>query len=219
MNDNGLFIAFESTIDGLGKSTQAEELYLRLLQDGYDVILTKEPGYDEVGSQIRKLLLNKEYDLNKETELFLFNADRSFHCHKLIKPSLEQGKIVISDRYFLSTLAYQGARGWEHQILWNLHYVATDGLMPDLNIVLDGKSFKQMDKNDSFESLDNEFYKKVRFNIFEYAAITSPDTCAILSGNQDQEVLADKIYQIVNDRYIKTKGERLAKIGKMQKLS
>ncbi|MCD6559032.1 dTMP kinase [Palaeococcus sp. (in: euryarchaeotes)] len=136
----GMFIVLEG-IDGAGKSTQARLLAQWFEKRGYEVVLTKEPTDTPFGKLIRKLVLigGKEgiidgARISHEAEALLFAADRAEHVHKLIKPSLEQGKVVISDRYFYSSLAYQWARGLDLEWLVDLNRFA---VRPDLVILLD----------------------------------------------------------------------------------
>ncbi|WP_456321735.1 dTMP kinase [Palaeococcus sp. (in: euryarchaeotes)] len=136
----GMFIVLEG-IDGAGKSTQARLLAQWFEKRGYEVVLTKEPTDTPFGNLIRKLVLigGKEgiidgARISHEAEALLFAADRAEHVHKLIKPSLEQGKVVISDRYFYSSLAYQWARGLDLEWLVDLNRFA---VRPDLVILLD----------------------------------------------------------------------------------
>ena len=136
----GMFIVLEG-IDGAGKSTQAKLLAQWFEKRGYEVVLTKEPTDTPFGKLIRKLVLigGKEgiidgARISHEAEALLFAADRAEHVHKLIKPSLEQGKVVISDRYFYSSLAYQWARGLDLEWLVDLNRFA---VRPDLVILLD----------------------------------------------------------------------------------
>ncbi len=105
----GSLIVFEG-IDGTGKSTQLELLAAHLRASGYDVVTTKEPTEGEFGRRIRKLYLNRD-EVTREEELDLFLRDRRDHVEHLIQPSLAEGKIILCDRYYLSTMAYQGAAG------------------------------------------------------------------------------------------------------------
>lgn len=136
----GIFIVLEG-IDGAGKSTQAKLLAKWFEEKGYEVVLTKEPTDTAFGKLIRRLVLTGGKEgiidgarISHEAEALLFAADRAEHVHKLIKPSLEQGKVVISDRYFYSSLAYQWARGLDLDWLVDLNRFA---VRPNLTILLD----------------------------------------------------------------------------------
>lgn len=106
----GFLIAFEG-VDGSGKTTQAEMLAASLKKDGYQVVLTREPTHGPVGQKLQAYLLGPSRHLSPEEELHLFNEDRREHVEQVINPSLEQDKVVITDRYYYSTVAYQGALG------------------------------------------------------------------------------------------------------------
>lgn len=133
----GYFISFEGN-DGSGKSTQAKELARRLSQNGYDVLLTREPGGTAIGERIRELLLTREHDeMDKLTEAQLYAAARAQHVRQVIKPALEAGKLVISDRYVDSSLAYQGAgRGLGIELVRAINAPAVGSCMPDTTVFL-----------------------------------------------------------------------------------
>src|SRR2546428_1554965 len=134
----GLFITFEG-IDGCGKSTQREPLAEQLRQRGFEVVVTREPGGTEIGEGIRRLLISDaSIHIAPTTELLLYVAARAQHVAELIKPSVDAGRIVISDRYTDSTVAFQGyGRGFDLEMVAKLNGFATSGLVPDLTIVFD----------------------------------------------------------------------------------
>ncbi len=134
----GLFITFEG-IDGCGKSTQRGLLAQQLAQRGFEVVVTREPGGTVIGEGIRQLLVSDaSVHLAPTTEILLYVAARAQHVAELIKPSLEAGRIVISDRYTDSTVAFQGhGRRLDLEIVERLNRFATAGLIPDLTIVFD----------------------------------------------------------------------------------
>lgn len=126
----GVLIVFEGT-DGTGKSTQLLLLSRYLQNKGYPVITTREPTDGQFGQKIRELYVNRsKYSQDQELELFL--ADRREHVHQLLIPALEQGKVILCDRYFLSTAAYQGARGFDPDAILELNSFAPD---PDLALL------------------------------------------------------------------------------------
>lgn len=133
MNDRprkGLLIVFEGT-DGTGKSTQLQLLSQLLLQQGYPVITTREPTDGQYGQRIRQLYTNRE-NCSHQEELELFLADRREHVTGLITPALSQGKIILCDRYFLSTAAYQGAIGFDPENILKQNSFAPD---PDIALL------------------------------------------------------------------------------------
>ena len=132
-----MFITFEG-IDGVGKSTQADLLQDWLTQLGKDVIRTMEPGGTELGVEIRHMLLHRKGEVSPRSEALLYAADRAHHVATKIRPSLAAGKVVISDRYLDSSVAYQGAaRELDVTEVRNISLWAVDGLLPDLTVLLD----------------------------------------------------------------------------------
>ncbi|NJE03447.1 dTMP kinase [Thermococcus sp. MV11] len=173
----GMFIVIEG-IDGAGKSTQAKLLAEWFEKKGHEVVLTKEPTDTAFGKLIRKLVLTGGKEgiidgarISHEAEALLFAADRAEHVAKLIKPSLEAGKIVISDRYFYSSLAYQWARGLDLEWLIDLNRFA---IRPDLVILLDlpvKESMKRINGRSIKTEFDKiaELQKRVRENYLKLA--------------------------------------------------
>lgn len=162
-----MFITFEGP-DGAGKTTQIALLSKRLASDGWEVVTTREPGGTRVGALIRDLLLDSGHAVSATTEAYLMTADRAEHVRQVIRPALDRGAVVISDRYLDSTLAYQGGgRGLDRGDLLSLQNLATQGLRPDMTLLLDlpvhtgldrklvGKSGNRMDH----ESID--FHQRV----------------------------------------------------------
>jgi dTMP kinase len=134
----GLFITLEG-IDGCGKSTQREMLAEQLKKRGFDPVVTREPGGTVIGEGIRQLLVSDaSVHIAPTTELLLYVAARAQHVAELIRPSVEAGRIVISDRYTDSTVAFQGyGRGLDLEVIETLNRFATGDLKPDLTIVFD----------------------------------------------------------------------------------
>ncbi len=168
----GKFITFEG-IDGSGKSTQ-----LRLLADdlrfrGYNVVTTHQPGGTPLGRRLREAFLETDENVSPMAELLLFGADRAQHVEFLIKPSLAEGKVVISDRYADATVAYQGAgRGFSKTVINQVVKLATGGLKPGLTLFFDlpvetglQRTGKRDEMGESRNRLDREsieFYQRVR---------------------------------------------------------
>ena len=173
----GIFITLEGT-EGSGKSTQAARLAESLRAEGHAVLLTREPGGTPVAEQLRAVLLkNNSESLAAETEAFVILAARRQHVDHVIAPALQQGAIVICDRFVDSTLAYQGyARGLDLKTLRTMNTWATDGLAPDLTLLFDlpvatGLRRRQRDTAGQ-NRLDREttrFHEQVRAGFLELA--------------------------------------------------
>ena len=169
----GKFITFEG-IDGSGKSTQLRMLSSELLVRGLSVMQTCEPGGTPLGRRLREAFLETEENVAPLAELLLFAADRAQHVNFLVKPALEAGKIVLSDRYADATVAYQGAgRGFSEDVINQIIELATDGLKPDLTLFFDLPIEQALQRTDSRSSntgesknrMDKEtfgFYERVR---------------------------------------------------------
>jgi len=133
----GTFITFEG-IDGSGKSTQLRLLAQYLRSQGCELLLSREPGGTPVGLRLREALLDVRGEVDPLTELLVFAADRAQHVRKVIRPALEKGAVLISDRYADATRAYQGAgRGFSPELIAEIIELATGGLVPDLTVLFD----------------------------------------------------------------------------------
>lgn len=164
-----MFITFEGC-DGAGKSTQIRELYNKLVDIGLDVVVTREPGGTNFGEIVRNILLDPQGpNRTALAELFLYSASRAELVAKVIKPALDEGRIVISERYIDSTWVYQGyAGGISVCDIEIINTIATGNLVPDLTLILDVSdpriiqhrlAFKRKDK---IESRDEDYHTKVR---------------------------------------------------------
>jgi dTMP kinase len=132
-----MFVAFEGG-EGSGKSTQVALLATALREAGHQVTVTYEPGATEIGAHIRELVLHHTTPLSARAEALLFAADRAHHVHTVIRPALARGEVVLTDRYVDSSLAYQGSgRQLSMDEVRQLSQWATDGLRPDLTVLLD----------------------------------------------------------------------------------
>lgn len=133
----GWFIALEG-VDGVGKSTQIRQLADWLTRDGHAVVTCRDPGSTELGESVRDLLLHSSLDMDRRSEMLLYMAARAQLVAEVIRPSMEAGKIVLSDRFLLSNVVYQAyAGGLAVDDVWTVGRVATGGLLPDLTFVLD----------------------------------------------------------------------------------
>lgn len=159
-----MFITFEGP-EGAGKSSVANILARWLHETGRDVATTREPGGSHFGPKVRSILL-EEGELSPEAELFLFLADRAEHVSKSIRPWLEEGKVVLCDRFADSTVVYQGyGRGLDLQTLRELNRLACAGLEPDLTFLLDiapETSLKRLTAKDRMDREPLEFHERVR---------------------------------------------------------
>ncbi len=168
-----LFITFEG-IDGCGKSTQAVMVYKLLQSQGYKVKLLREPGSTAVSEKIRDILLDKNSKISDITELLLYEAARSEITAQEIQPALKSGTIVLCDRFYDSTTAYQGyGRKLDIRMVKSLHKVAALGIVPDLTLVFDvdiPTAFSRRGKNlDRLESQSKAFFIRVRAGFMEIA--------------------------------------------------
>lgn len=171
-----MFITFEG-IDGVGKSTQLDLLETWLIQKGKEVIRTLEPGGTELGQEIRHLLLHRKGDVAPRAEALLYAADRAHHVATKIRPALALGKVVLSDRYFDSSVAYQGAaRELDVTQVRDISLWAVDNLLPDLTILLDltaEQAILRRNKTgvepDRLEQEKVEFFERAREQYLELA--------------------------------------------------
>ena len=186
----GYFITFEGA-DGCGKTTQSKLVQEYLENSGYEVVWTREPGAIGLGQKIRELLLHYDGDVAPMCEAFLFLADRAQHIEHLIKPAVDEGKIVICDRHTDSTIAYQGyGRGEDINQLKYLNNLATGSIKPDLTFVFDvatDVAQKRVgDEKDRMESAGIEFHKKVRQGYLEIAK-QEPERVKVIDANNNIE--------------------------------
>lgn len=199
-HDPGLLITFEG-IEGSGKTTQAQRLYEYLrAKHGDRVIFTYEPGDTEVGRRIREILIDKRYVIDAWTELFLYLADRVAHVEQVIKPALDEGKIVISDRYADSSVAYQGAGGVPIDTIRKFNEVATFGIKPQLTVLLDlpvEEGLTRLGERDRIEAKDVEFHQTVRRYYLELAR-SEPDRFVVLDGSKPEDEIFETIVGIVD---------------------
>jgi len=198
-----LFITFEGG-EGSGKSFQAKELYRRLFQLAIPALLTHEPGGTPFGKKLaRWLKWAQGIDISPLTELMLFNASRAQLVAEVIQPGLESGKVVISDRYTDSTTAYQGyGRGLDLEMVRATNNAATQGLKPDLTILLDisaeeGFARKKAKSRDRFEQEALAFHRRVREGYLELAR-ADPERWLVVDASQSREKIAEIIWRSVN---------------------
>lgn len=175
--EGSLFITFEGG-DGSGKTTQIQKVRAWFEERGYAVLVTREPGGTEMGTELRRLVQNGPEDVDPRTEALLYAADRAYHVATVIRPALEAGTVVLGDRYIDSSVAYQGAaRALGVDEIRSLSAWATEGLEPRLTFLLDlppevGARRKD-GKRDRLERESGEFHKRVRR---EYLRIAEENT-------------------------------------------
>jgi dTMP kinase len=204
----GKFITFEG-IDGSGKSTQLRMLAGDLRQRTIDVITTCQPGGTPLGRRLREAFLETEETVAPMAELLLFAADRAQHVEFLIKPALEEGRIVISDRYADATAAYQGAgRGFDPATVTKVISLATGGLEPDLTLFFDisvENAIKRMaSRGETGEKVNRmdletaEFYDRVR-NAYLEIAKSEPGRFRVIDANGSVESIHSQVTKLVVD--------------------
>ena len=198
-----LFITFEGG-EGCGKSTQARALYRRLSKLAVPVILTHEPGGTSLGRRLsRWLKWTKDADIAPLTELLMFNASRSQLITEVIKPSLKRGEIVICDRYADSTTVYQSyGRGLDLEMVKTVNNIATQGLKPDLTVLLDisaeeGLARQGGKKQDRFEQEELSFHQRVREGFLKLAA-NEPERWLVVDASQSKTKISEIIWQRVS---------------------
>jgi dTMP kinase len=183
----GIFIAFEGG-EGIGKSTQSQLLKQWLEQEGESVVLSREPGGTDLGIEIRKILLSHSTgEISPRAEALLYAADRAHHVFSVIRPALANGQVVISDRYFDSSIAYQGAgRVLEPGEVARISRWATESLFPTLTIIIDLPAeigLSRLKSKDRLESQPIAFHERVRQEFLQLAAV-DPERYFIVDGNQ-----------------------------------
>ena len=200
----GVFIVFEG-IEGSGKSTQAELLAEALRRNNIKVDLTREPGGTQAGERIRDVLLDSSLeDMHPRTELLLYLAARAEHVAKRIRRKLFADKaVVISDRFTLSTLAYQaGGRELDSKTVSRLCKFASGGLEPDLTVLVDldvEGAFARLNRpHDRLEQAGKEFHEKVR-EAYLYFARRAPKRIRVFDGAKEKMMLHEEIKQVVLD--------------------
>ena len=196
----GVFITFEG-VEGSGKSTQLQLLAERLAAAGVAIRVVREPGGTSVGEAIRSILLDPKYsELDARAELLLYEASRAQLVAEVITPALEAGEVVLCDRFFDSTTAYQGyARGLPLAVVSQLNDAATGGMSPDLTIVIDIDSQHALERAcdasgtaDRLESEDLAFHERVREG-FLAVARAEPERVVVVSGEGSAEAVAERI--------------------------
>lgn len=196
---SGVLITLEGG-EGCGKSTQAGELARRLRELGRPVTLTREPGGTTLGERVRQVLLDAGVSLDARSEYLLFAAARGQLVAEVIKPALERGEVVVCDRFGDSSLAYQGyGRGLKLEDIRAINQVATQGLRPDLTVLLDlapeaGRARQGGEgTSDRFGQEDLSFHRRVRRGYIALAG-AEPERWLVVDGGQPQEEVAEAVW-------------------------
>jgi dTMP kinase len=206
-----MFITLEG-IEGSGKTTQMRGLRAFFEELGHRCVITREPGGTAIGQKIREILLNPANDdLLPMAELLMYLADRAQHLDTVVKPSLAEGKIVLSDRYFDATVVYQGdARGIDVNLIYRLHHLLFDDLRPDLTLLLDlppqmGLERVRMQLENGarsgcesrFEEKTIGFHEKIRAGYLELAR-RDPGRFVVIDASQTETQVQSDIRNTVS---------------------
>lgn len=199
-----MFITFEGG-EGSGKSTQVKLLAEYFIKQGRQVVITREPGGTETAEQIRDMLLSNA-NLTPAEQCFLNYAARIDHVEKLIKPALKEGKIVISDRFFDSTFAYQGyAQGMPKTKIRSIHKAAIGNFKPDKTIILDvdpllgKKRTGARGEQNHYDREKLDFHKKIRAAFLDIAK-KNKRRCVVISSADNKEKVAANIIKAINSK-------------------
>jgi dTMP kinase len=203
----GVFISFEGG-EGSGKSVQAKLLVQMLAQRGREVVLTREPGGTAAGERIREIVLHaQEIALSPEAQVLLYSTARAQNVREVIRPAIDAGKIVIADRFYDSTLAYQGyGHGVPLDQIRDVTRLACGALVPDRTFLLDipvdiglGRSgWRAQSKWDRFEVLDPAFHERVREGYLRLAA-AEPRRWAVIKADRDEAQVAADVRRVIGE--------------------
>ena len=201
-NSPGFFITLEG-MDGSGKSTMGGLVCSELAQMGYEVVATVDPGGDDTARAIRALILGKNSRMTAKTELLLFEACRAQNVEVVIRPALEQGKVVVSDRFADSSLAYQGcARGLGLDMVGDLNKIATGGLAPDVTILLDLDPAASLGRQTHVDRIGAEglyFHQSVR-NAYLDLARAQPARIVVVDASDDINQVFKRVMKEITQR-------------------
>ena len=202
----GTFITFEG-IDGSGKSTQLRLVSNFLKGLGCDALVTREPGGTTIGLRLRAALLDAQEEVDPLTELLVFAADRAQHVRRILRPALQAGRVVISDRYADATVAYQGAgRGFKADLVEEIVRLATEGLVPDLTLLFDlpvsestNRTTRRSNVRNKLDRLDIEhrdFHERVRKAYLQIAA-AQPERVKVIDSSGAVEDTQERLKSIL----------------------
>jgi dTMP kinase len=199
-SNRGLIISLDG-LDGTGKSAQCRLLAAWLQARGHAVTACADPGGTAIGEIVRQLLLDRRQEMTVACEALLFMANRAQLTSEIIRPALEAGRVVISDRFLLANVVYQGhAGGLDPDLLWGIGRMATGGLEPDVTLILDlpvdVAMARRRGSEDRFESRDAAYQARVREG-FLTEARRHPDRLRVIDANQPLDVVQERIAQEV----------------------
>ena len=191
-----VFFSFDG-IDGAGKSTQLKLFVYWLREQGHDVVTCRDPGTTQLGEAVRAILLGADYRFDYRAEMLLYMACRAQLVQEVIRPAIDQGKVVVSDRFVLANVVYQGsAGGIEPDEIWRVGKIATENLLPDMTFVLDlpldVAAARLGEQQDRMEARGRDYFEKVRRGFLEQAA-RFPDTNVVVDASQDIDEIQQQI--------------------------
>lgn len=197
----GLFLSLDG-LDGCGKSTQSRRLVEWLRGQGHAVTACADPGGTALGDRLRAILLQQKHAIATPAEMLLFMASRAQLVAEVIRPALERANVVVSDRFLLANVVYQGhAGGMDPQTLWEVGRVATGGLLPDLTLVLDlpveQAKLRRGRPADRMESRGDDYHERVRRGFLAEAA-RDPARIRVLDATADADTVFTRITQEVS---------------------
>lgn len=212
---SGFFISFEGG-EGSGKTTQINKLAEALTAQGKKVVTTREPGGTPEGDKVRDLIVQRDGgNWSPIAETLLLFAARTMHVQNIIGPALDEGKIVITDRFTDSTLAYQGhGHGLDIVKIEDINTLVLDGLKPDLTFILDIDPKEGLERSerrlaseklginqteDKFERMDFSFHEKLRQGFLEIAK-QEPGRCHVIDATQDLDAITAQIIKVASER-------------------
>lgn len=201
-----MFITFEG-LDGSGKSTQCKKLASALESKGYGVILTREPGGTVLAEKIRNLLLDNNGVQDPMTEYLLFTAARADHVNKVIKPALKEGKIVLCDRFYDSSVIYQGVlKGLNKSVMEYIYKAAIGEFWPDLTVFIDISPELTLERSSSRDGDENHYdniklekLSKMRDGYLALCHKTS-ERSAIIDGSGDRDDVFEQIWGLFSKK-------------------
>ena len=215
----GTFITFEG-IDGSGKSTQLRLLGNFLRDNGCDALLTREPGGTPLGLRLRAALLDAMEEVDPLTELLVFAADRAQHVRRVLRPALQAGRVVFSDRYADATVAYQGAgRGFAPELIAGIIELATEGLKPDLTLLFDvsidestsrttrrstSRSSSAKTPRDRLDIENADFHSRVR-DAYLQIALADPERVKLIDSSGPVEKTHTRVKEVIIP-FLKSRG-------------